>query len=146
MISEKREATGLDLFLMHPIGGDKAHTSTLTANAAGAEKSALKIHPKVFNMIDCWLSDSETPVVTEINLNAVEKNGNQFNEDGLKQDGDWLSYSLPKPADSCATACSRRKATITKSSIRRTAPAHLRQRPQSSSRLRGGTFAVTAAQ
>jgi hypothetical protein len=80
---------------LHPIGGDKAHTSTLTANAAGAEKSALKIHPKVFNMIDCWLSDSETPVVTEINLNAVEKNGNQFNEDGLKQDGDWLSYSLP---------------------------------------------------
>jgi hypothetical protein len=33
--------------------------------------------------------------VTEINLNAVEKNGNQFNEDGLKQDGEWLSYSSP---------------------------------------------------
>ena len=47
-------------------------------------------------MIDCWISDSESPVVTEINLNAVEKNGNQFNEDGLKQDGEWLSYS---PAD-----------------------------------------------
>ena len=60
-----------------------------------AEKSVLKIHPKVFNMIDCWISDAESPVVTEINLNAVEKNGNQFNEDGLKQDGDWLIYSLP---------------------------------------------------
>ena len=46
-------------------------------------------------MIDCWVSDSESPVATEINLNAVEKNGNQFNEDGLKQDGDWLVYSLP---------------------------------------------------
>jgi hypothetical protein len=46
-------------------------------------------------MIDCWVSDSESPVVTEINLNAAEKNGNQFNEDGLKQDGDWLVYSLP---------------------------------------------------
>jgi hypothetical protein len=80
---------------LHPIGSDKAHTSTLTANAPAAEKSALKIHPKVFNMIDCWIADSETPVATEINLNAVEKNGNQFNEDGLKQDGDWLSYSLP---------------------------------------------------
>jgi hypothetical protein len=83
---------------LHPIGGDKAHTSTLTANAPAtekpaAEKSALKIHPKVFNMIDCWVSDSETPVATEINLNAVEKNGNQFNENGLKQDGEWLSYS-----------------------------------------------------
>jgi hypothetical protein len=80
---------------LHPVGGDKAHTSTLTANAPAAGKSALKIHPKVFNMIDCWISDSESPVATEINLNAVEKNGNQFNEDGLKEDGDWLSYSSP---------------------------------------------------
>ncbi len=78
---------------LHPIGGDKTHPSTLTANAPAAEKSALKIHPKVFNMIDSWISDSESPVATEINLNAVEKNGNQFNEDGLKQDGEWLSYS-----------------------------------------------------
>ena len=46
-------------------------------------------------MIDCWISDSESPVATEINLNAVEKNGNQFNEDGLKEDGEWLSYSSP---------------------------------------------------
>jgi hypothetical protein len=86
---------------LHPIGSEKAHTSTLTrtptvtANAAPEEKSPLKIHPKVFNMIDSWTSDSESPVVTEINLNAVEKNGNQFNEDGLKQDGDWLVYSVP---------------------------------------------------
>jgi hypothetical protein len=93
---------------LHPIGSEKAHTSvapqsrgpaTLTANAPAekpaAEKSALKVHPKVFNMIDCWIADSETPVVTEINLNAVEKNGNQFNEEGLKQDGEWLVYSVP---------------------------------------------------
>jgi hypothetical protein len=60
-----------------------------------AETSSLKIHPKVFNMIDCWLSDAESPVVTEINLGAVEKNGNQFNQDGLTQDGDWLTYSTP---------------------------------------------------
>ena len=82
---------------LHPIGGNKAPMFPLTpaSNAAATETSALKIHPKVFNMIDCWVSDSETPVATEINLNAVEKNGNQFNEDGLKQDGDWLVYSLP---------------------------------------------------
>jgi hypothetical protein len=86
---------------LHPVGGDKAHTSTLThastltATVPAAEKSALKIHPKVFNMIDCWISDSESPVATEINLNAVEKNGNQFNEDGLKEDGEWVSYSPP---------------------------------------------------
>jgi hypothetical protein len=89
---------------LHPIGGDNAPTSLSTpaTNAPMTETSsgetslsALKIHPKVFNMIDCWVSDSESPVATEINLNAVEKNGNQFNEDGLKQDGEWLSYSLP---------------------------------------------------
>ena len=81
---------------LRPIGGNKASAfpSTSSSNAA-TETSALKIHPKVFNMIDCWISDSESPVATEINLNAVEKNGNQFNEDGLKQDADWLVYSLP---------------------------------------------------
>jgi hypothetical protein len=84
---------------LHPVGGEEAHTSSLpsnvTASASPAEKSALKIHPKVFNLIDSWVSDSESPVATEINLSAVEKNGNQFNEEGLKQDGDWLVYSVP---------------------------------------------------
>ena len=89
---------------LRPIGGDKpsASLSTPATNAPvtatslqGTSSSELKIHPKVFNMIDCWLSDAESPVVTEINLNAVEKNGNQFNEEGLKQDGDWLTYSPP---------------------------------------------------
>jgi hypothetical protein len=80
---------------LHPIGGNKSPHFPLSpaSNAAATETSELKIHPKVFNMIDCWVSDSESPVATEINLNAVEKNGNQFNQDGLKQDGDWLVYS-----------------------------------------------------
>ena len=83
---------------LHPIESDKApELASVPANSAPAtEPSALKIHPKVFNMIDCWISDSESPVATEINLNAVEKNGNQFNEDGLTQDGEWLTYSLPE--------------------------------------------------
>lgn len=83
---------------LHPIESDKApELASVPANSALAtEPSALKIHPKVFNMIDCWISDSESPVATEINLNAVEKNGNQFNEDGLTQDGEWLTYSLPE--------------------------------------------------
>src|SRR5438034_9121759 len=71
---------------LHPIGHEKAATS---ATPAAAQSSALKIHPKVFNMIDCWISDSESPVVTEINLDAVEKNGNQFNTDDVKADGEW---------------------------------------------------------
>ena len=56
---------------------------------------AFKVHPKVFNMIDCWISDSESPVVTEINLDAVEKNGNEFLDTGLRQDGEWTQCPLP---------------------------------------------------
>jgi len=74
---------------LHPIREDKG------ATAAAAQTSVLKIHPKVFSMINCWISDSESPVVTEINLDAVEKNGNEFNEDGLKQDGGWLQFPAP---------------------------------------------------
>jgi hypothetical protein len=81
---------------LHPIRSDGAPTLASTTRTVPApETSTLKIHPKVFNMIDCWISDSESPVVTEINVDAVEKNGNQFNEDGVKQDGDWLIYPVP---------------------------------------------------
>jgi hypothetical protein len=74
---------------LHPIRDGK------TATPAAAQSSALKIHPKVFSRIDCWISDSESPVVTEINLDAVEKNGNEFDQDGLKQDGEWLRSPVP---------------------------------------------------
>ena len=69
---------------LHPIREQKP------AAPAAAQTSPFKIHPKVFSMINCWISDSESPVVTEINLDAVEQNGNEFNQDGLKQDGEWL--------------------------------------------------------
>jgi hypothetical protein len=62
---------------------------------AAAQSAALRIHPKVFSMINCWISDSESPVVTEINLDAVEKNGNQFNGDDVKPDGEWLRCPVP---------------------------------------------------
>jgi len=74
---------------LHPIRDEKP------ATPAAAQTSAPKIHPKVFSMIDCWISDSESPMVTEINLDAVEKNGNEFNENGLKQDGEWLQSPAP---------------------------------------------------
>ncbi|PYI72863.1 MAG: hypothetical protein DMF02_02525 [Verrucomicrobia bacterium] len=83
---------------LHPVGSEtagKSAVSAASATAAPEQPSALKIHPKVFNMIDCWVSDSESPVVTEINLDAVEKNGNQFDQDNMSQDGEWLRFSLP---------------------------------------------------
>ena len=57
--------------------------------------TAFKVHPKVFNLIGCWISDSESPVVTEINLDAVEKNGNEFLDTGLRQDGEWTQCPVP---------------------------------------------------
>jgi hypothetical protein len=74
---------------LHPIRDE------MSTRRAPAQISALKIHPKVFSMINCWISDSESPVVTEINLDAVEKNGNQFNSDEVKPDGEWLRCSVP---------------------------------------------------
>jgi hypothetical protein len=65
---------------LHPIKSD-----TKTASVP----PPLRLHPKIFNMIDCWISDSESPVVTEINLDAVEMNGNQFDMGDVKPDGEW---------------------------------------------------------
>jgi hypothetical protein len=69
--------------------------STNQVAQAAVQTPTLKIHPKVFSMINCWISDSESPVVTEISLDAVERNGNEFNQDGLKQDGEWLQSPVP---------------------------------------------------
>jgi hypothetical protein len=69
----------------------KVVTSLHPIKAAAKTPSAppLKLHPKIFNMIDCWISDSEAPVVTEINLDAVEMNWNEFDMDDVKPDGEW---------------------------------------------------------
>ena len=81
---------------LHPIRGDKAPTpASRPAIVPPAETSSLKIHPKVFNMISSWISDSESPVATEINLDAVEKNGNEFNKDEVQQEGEWLRCAVP---------------------------------------------------
>src|SRR5438094_6041300 len=82
---------------LHPIRTDNAPAVGSTPGLVpAAEASPLKIHPKVFNMIDCWISDSESPVVTEINLDAVERNGNQFNTDDVKPDGEWTRSPTPE--------------------------------------------------
>lgn len=48
-----------------------------------------KPHPQVFSMIQGWISDTESPVATEIHLDAVEKNRNQFSNDEIKQEDGW---------------------------------------------------------
>jgi len=80
---------------LHPVGSETAGTPTISATPEVEQASAPKIHPKVFKMISSWISDPESPVATEINLDAIEKNGNQFNKDEVQQDGEWLRCPVP---------------------------------------------------
>lgn len=50
----------------------------------------LKVHPQVFGLVQCWISDTQSPVVTEFNLEAVEKNCNQFDSDEVAQKDGWI--------------------------------------------------------
>ena len=61
------------------------------SDVRGAEPPAelRQIHPRVFGLITCWPSDGEEPVVTEINLDAVRKNRNQFDMSLVKTRGAW---------------------------------------------------------
>ena len=69
-------------------------TISLSASVAVSETEALpvigRIHPKLFEMVIAWDSDTEQPVVTEINLDAVAKNRNQFDFSKVKKNGDWI--------------------------------------------------------
>ena len=65
-------------------------TEKAAAENPSPSNPVFKVHPKVFSMIGCWESDSESPVVTEINLDAVAANGNQFDQDEIKQQGNWI--------------------------------------------------------
>ena len=66
------------------------------APVRGADKKTaeatpeLKIHPKVFTYIEGWLSDGESLIATEINLDAAEISVNQFNTQDIKQEDGWF--------------------------------------------------------
>ena len=56
------------------------------------------IHPLVFNLILCWDSDTISPVATEINLDAVYKNNDQFDYSRVTKEKDlggdeWIVYT-----------------------------------------------------
>ncbi len=70
---------------LHPIRPAEASSP----DGAGVSTPAPKLHPKIFSMIDSWVSDGESPVVTEINLDAVEKDGNEFQQETVKQEDGW---------------------------------------------------------
>lgn len=60
--------------------------------AATHKASHPPIHPKVFEKIQCWVSDTEEPVVTEINLDAVERNRNEYDKDEVTQEGQVVTW------------------------------------------------------
>lgn len=60
---------------------------------ADAVQDVRRIHPAVFELVTCWNSDTEQPVVTEINLDAVNKNRNQFDLTTVVMNGDWAECS-----------------------------------------------------
>jgi hypothetical protein len=68
----------------------------LISNASAGARLEPAWHPSVFNMIESWISDVESPVVTEVNLNAVRRNRNQFDQDEVKQEGEWIVYQVPE--------------------------------------------------
>src|SRR5213595_3694654 len=125
---------------LHPIRDEKG------ATAAAAQSSALKIHPKVFNMIHCWISDSESPVVTEINLDAVEKNGNQFNTDDVKADGEWTRCPTSESKEGFMRyRVLESKGNHYKIECQENGGGTLTTASLSSSRLKNGIFAATAS-
>src|SRR5438093_9394250 len=125
---------------LHPIRDEKA------ATPAAAQAYALKIHPKVFSMISCWISDSESPVVTEINLDAVEKDGNEFNEDGLKQDGEWTRCPTSESKEGFMRyRVLESKGNHYKIECQENGGGTLTTASLSSSRLKNGIFAATAS-
>ena len=68
---------------------------SLSSDVRCAEPPAerLQIHPRIFALVTCWPSDKDEPVVTEINLDAVSKNRNQFDTSLVKTRGEW--YECP---------------------------------------------------
>jgi hypothetical protein len=68
--------------------------SGLFAEEPGKPAAALpfKTHPQVFGMIQSWVSDPESPVATEINLDAVKSNRDQFSGDELRLEDGWTVF------------------------------------------------------
>lgn len=74
-------------------------STVITASAAEKKPSSpaseLKVHPLIFSMIQGLLSDGESPVVTEINLDAAAISTNQFDPDNVKTEDGWTRSPGP---------------------------------------------------
>ena len=64
--------------------------ASVFASGLDVQPDVERIHPRLFEMVTSWDSDTQQPVVTEINLDAVAKNRNQFDFSKVKKRGDWI--------------------------------------------------------
>jgi hypothetical protein len=55
----------------------------ITLAACGLPAEEKPIHPLVFEQVAGWISDTESPVTLQISLDAMRKNRNQFDYDGV---------------------------------------------------------------
>ena len=74
------------IFAIATWGGMPFLTATQEPGAPGRK---LEVHPRVFSLVQGWLSDGESPVVTEINLDAVAASRNQFDPGEVKLESEW---------------------------------------------------------
>jgi len=91
---------------LHRFGGDKVSHVHFDRQRASSGKVCAEDSPESFQhdrLLDLGFRE---PYRYGNHLNAVEKNGNQFNEDGLKEDGECSVIRRPIPRGSCAT-CTR---------------------------------------
>ncbi len=63
----------------------------LPGAASAFEQAQAAWHPLVFSKVESWISDTMSPVLTEVNLDAVQRNRNQFDRDEIKQEGGTLT-------------------------------------------------------
>lgn len=76
------------------IRADSAAASGIGASAPGEtvlapDAVAGPLHPRAFELVTCWMSDTVQPVVTEVSLDALAGNDDQF-LGPVTRDGEWV--------------------------------------------------------
>ncbi len=61
-------------------------------NSYGADLDEV-VHPKAFENIEAWISDTESPLFVSFNVDAVRKNRNQFDYSHVTVAGDVVTFT-----------------------------------------------------
>ena len=72
------------ILIYHPADADKKDSGARHAPELHSTRRGISTY------IEGWLSDGESPIATEINLDAVEMSTNQFQPDEVQQEDGWF--------------------------------------------------------